>query len=941
MAEQLSPRPAARRHPLWSPLLRGRQQECAALDGLLHDLTRGQSSVLVLRGEAGIGKSALLDHLAERATDRRLVRAVGVQAEMELAYAGLHQLCAPLLQDLGELPVPQRDALRVAFGLQPGATPDPFLVALAALGLVSQAAGPSGLVCLIDDAQWLDHASLQALAFVARRLGNEPVVMVFALRGEGGAAELGGLPELSIGGIPDQDARLLLAAVVPGRLDERVADRIVAETRGNPLALLELPRGMTPPELAGGFGLPDAGALAGHLEGMFAQRVRQLPAGTRRLLLVAAAEPMGDVTLLWRAIGRLDLGPSDAAPAEAAGLVEFGVRVRFRHPLVRSAVYRTAEPDERRQAHRTLAAVTVDDPDRLAWHLAHAAAGLDEPVAAQLEHSADRARQRGGAAAAAAFLQRATELTPDPARRGARALAAARAQLDAAAPDAASELLATARLCPLEPYQRAQLGLLGAQVAFLLRRGSDALPLLLAAATRLARFDTALTRETYLEAFAAAIFAGDQGDARALPAVAAAALVDRPSTATPAPTEMPSPTEMPPAADAASPIDGLVRGLATVFTDGLPAAVPALRAALESFRLADDTATEVNRWLWLASRIASDLFDRQTWDELSARGVRVARETGSLSVLPIAASYRAGVHLHAGEFEAASALMDEAGAISVATGTAPLFYTTPLLAAYRGDEAVALPMLAAAERTAADSGQGLALSMLGCARAVLFNGLARYEEALAAAEQAAAHDGLATYAPSLIEVIEAAVRSGRPAAAAGALDQLAQRCQAGGSDWALGLLARSRALLSTDRAAETLYQEAISRLEVAGVALHMARAQLVYGEWLRRENRRLDARRQLTTAIELFDGFGALAFAERARRELLATGETARRRHDDTRQLLTPQEAQIARLAADGLTNPEIGARLFISARTVEYHLHKVFPKLGIGSRRELRRTLG
>jgi len=906
----------------WRPLLRGRREECAALDRRLQRIAVGQSAVLVLRGEPGAGKTALLEYVAERALECRIVRAAGVQSEMELAYAGLHQLCTGMLGGIDALPGPQREALRVAFGVKEGGTPDHFAVGLAVLSLLSAAAEAKPLVCLVDDAQWLDRASAQALAFVARRLRTERIALVFAVREPGHAPELAGLPELAVKGLPDGEARLLLASVIPGRLDERVRDRIVAETRGNPLALLELPRGMTPADLAGGFGLPGAASLTGRIEQVFAGRVESLPPGSRQLILLAAAEPLGDVTLLWRAARRLGLGPAAAAPAEAAGLVEFGVRVRFRHPLVRSAVYRAAPPDERRAAHRALADAIDGDahPDRRAWHRAQATPGLDEPVAAELERSAARAQRRGGVAAAAAFLQRAAELTPDPARRGARALAGAEVKLEAAAPDAASELLAMADLSPLDDYQRARARRLRARIAFSRSRGSDALPLLLDAAKGLAAFGTDLARETYLEAFTAAISAGRLGDQQEVRDAAAAALA--------APGWPPDPVTF------------LVRALATVMVDGFAAAAPSLRTAVDAVRRVDGDAAETERWLWLACRIASDLWDDRLWDELAARGVHLARDAGALGILPIAAGYRAGVHMHAGEFDAAAALTEEAGAITQTTGTAPMIYTVPMLAAYRGDEAQAVPLLDAAHQDATTRGQGLALSMTGCARAVLYNGLGRYDEAVTAAVPAAAEDGLGLYSPVLIELVEGAVRSERTELAAAALDRLAERTGASGTDWARGIEARSRALLADGPEAEELYEEAVARLADRRVAVHLARARLVYGEWLRRANRRLDARRQLGAAHAMFDGFGATAFAERARRELLATGETARRRTPDTLSLLTPQEAEIARLAGDGLTNPEIAAQLFISPRTVEYHLRKVFPKLNIGSRKELRNAL-
>ncbi len=926
--------------------MRGRRVECAALDEQLRRIGAGQSSVLVLRGEAGIGKSALLEYVAERASGYRIVRAVGVQSEMELAYAGLHQLCTAMLDNVAALPGPQRAALQAAFGLNEGGVPEPFAVAVGVLSLLSEAAETQPLVCLIDDSQWLDRATAQALAFVARRLLAERIAMVFAVREPGdvprpsavrepgdvprptdvpGANDLqhlAGLPELRVEGLPDSEARLLLASGIPGRLDEQVRDRIVAETRGNPLALLELPRGMTPADLAGGFGLPGAGSLAGRIEQIFANRVGELPSDSRDLVLLAAAEPLGDVALLWRAAEQLGIGPDAAAPAEAAGLVEFGVRVQFRHPLVRSAAYRTALPSDRQRAHGALAAATDPDadPDRRAWHRAHATVGLDETVAAELERSAARARRRGGAAAAAAFLQRAAELTPDPKRRGQRALDGAQAKIESAAPEAASALLGMAELCPLDDFQRARAGRLRAQIAYSLSRGSDALPLLLDATTALAAFNTHLTRDTYLEAFAAASYAGRFGDHDAVQRVAAAALA-RPAQQSDA-------------------LDALVRGLATVVTDGFQAGAPQLREALRAFERAGEDDADVNHWLWLACRVAFELWDERLSGDLAGRGLRLARESGALSIVPIAASFRAGIHVHAGQFATASALMQEAVAITQATGTAPLVYALPMLAAYRGDESQALPLIEDARRDAVARGQAQALSMIGCAQAVLYNGLARYEDAVAAAEPASAHDGLTLYSLVLVELIEGAVRSGRREVAAAALDRLAERTQASNTDWALGIEARSRALLAEGDAAEALYEEAIARLSRGDVALHLARARLLYGEWLRRESRRLDAREQLAAAHELLDGFGTAAFAERARRELLATGETARRRTADALRLLTPQEAQIARLAGNGMTNPEIGAELFISPRTVEYHLRKVFPKLDISSRKELRQAL-
>jgi DNA-binding CsgD family transcriptional regulator len=896
----------------------GRAVERATLGRLLHAVRRADSRVLVLRGEPGGGKTALLDDAIGSARDLRVLRAVGVESEMELAFAALHQLCAPVLDRLRRLPGPQQAALRVAFGLSDGEAPDRLLVGLAALSLLSEVAEERPLLCAVDDGQWLDEASAQELAFVARRLLAEPVAIVFVTREP--IQALSGLPELVIDGLDDDAARRLLATVIRGPLDEQVRERIIAETRGNPLALLELPCGLTPAQLAGGFALPDTPPLADRIEQSFLRRVRSLPPNSQRLLLTAAAEPIGDVTLLWRAAERLEVGPDAVAPAEAAGLIELGGRVRFRHPLARAAIYRAAAPYDRREVHRALAEATDPDadPDRRAWHHAHAAAGLDEAVAGELERSADRAQRRGGVAAMAAFLERAAELTPDPVRRGRRALAAAQAKLEAGAPEAAHALMGTAQLTPLDELQRARLQRLRAQIAFARRRGSDAPPLLLDAAMRLLPLGPELARETCLEALAAAIFAGRGVNGRDVLQVVRAA---------------------PPAAQPEAAIDLLLNGLAIRVTQGYAAAMPPLREALNALRQDGRDNPANTRWLWLACRIAADLWEPEIWDELATTGVRRARETGALSVLPMAASYRAGVYMLAGEYAEASALMEEASAITQATHTAPLIQTWPMLAAWRGNEAEALELIDVGRQDATARGQGMALSLIEGANAVLCNGLGRYDEAFAAAQRACAQDELSLHALMLVELIEAAVRSNRPTFAATALERLGERTRPSGTEFALGLEARSRALLTDGPSAEPLYQEAVERLARGRLAPHLARAQLVYGEWLRRGNRRVDAREQLRAAHDTFSRIGAEGFAERARRELSATGETARKRTLDMRDVLTAQEAQIAHLAREGLSNPEIGAQLFISPRTVQYHLGKVFAKLEVTSRNQLGRV--
>jgi DNA-binding CsgD family transcriptional regulator/tetratricopeptide (TPR) repeat protein len=894
------------------------------LDRLLASARAGDSGALVLRGEPGIGKTALLGYLLGRASGCRTARAVGVEAEMELAFAGLHQLCAPFLDRLDRLPGPQRDALCTAFGLLAGNAPDRFLVGLALLSLLSEVAEDQPLVCVVDDAQWLDHASAQALAFVARRLGAESVALVFAVREPAAERYLTGLTELVVPGLIDGEARALLLSVITGPVDEQVRDRIVAETRGNPLALLELPRGLTPQELAGGFGLPDAAALSGRIEDSFRRRLEPLPPATRLLLTVAAAEPIGDPVLVWRAADQLGVEADAASPAVAAGLVDFAGQVRFRHPLVRSAVYRAASPEERRSVHGALADATDPgtDPDRRAWHRAHATSGPDEEVADELERSAVRAQTRGGLAAAAAFLQEAARLTPEPARRAQRALAAAQANHQAGAPDAALAMLVMAQARPLDELQRARVNLLRAEIAFASRRGSDAPPLLLKAARQLEPLDLGLARETYLEAFTAAVLAGR------LSRGADVAEVSRAARLVPAPSA-------PPRAP-----DFLLDGLALLVTDGRAAGTPLLKQSLRAFSGQEISTEEGLRWLWLAGRVADDLWDDESWEVLCTRHVKLARQAGALTVLPIALRSRIFVHVFAGELDEGAALMQEVRAVTEVTGTQLAAYGAVALAAWRGREAEAAELIKATIDDVTSRGEGMGLSISYHARALLYNGLGRYAEARAAAGQAGEHEDLGIFAWALTELVEAASRSGGPEVAAAALERLAETTRTAGTDWALGIEARSRALLSEGDAAEGLYREAIERLGRTRIRVEAARAHLLYGEWLRRRGRRADARQQLRTAHEMCTAMGVEAFAERARRELLATGETVRDRGVETREELTAQEAQIAGLAGDGKTNPEIGAELFISPRTVEWHLRKVYPKLGISSRRQLREAL-
>jgi DNA-binding CsgD family transcriptional regulator len=904
--------------------LRGRARERATLDDLLEAAHAGESRTLVLRGEAGIGKTALLDYAATRSEGCLVVRAGGVESEMELPFAAAHQFSMPLSDGLADLPAPQRDALETAFGLSSGPPPDRFFVGLALLSLLSGHAEEQPVVCLVDDAHWLDRSSAQVFSFVARRLHAESVVIVFAERDSDDPSELAGLPELRLQGLPDVDATELVASVTVGPLDEPVRERIVAEAHGNPLALLELPRGGSSAGWAGGFAVP-GDPLPSRIEASFRRRVGQLPTDTERFLLVAAAEPVGDPILLWRAVSELGIPVDAAAPAESDDLVEIRARVAFRHPLLRSAIYRAASPEERRGAHRALAAATDPeiDPDRRAWHRAHAALAPDEEVASELERSAGRAQARGGLAAAAAFLQRSVALTEDPERRTDRALAAALVSLHAGAFDAALQLVAAAEAGSVDELRAARAELLRGQIAFASSVGGDAPQLLLRAAKRLEPLDVELARETYLDAWGAALFAGRLATNGALLEVSKAARS--------APTGRQPPR----------PSDVLLDGLATLITEGRTAAVPILRRAASAFASEEVSAEENFRWGWLTTVPSNVLWDDESWHAINTRQLQLARGAGALARLPIDLTALAILVAWWGDFASADAAIAEAHSVTEATGSGIAPYGAMLLAALRGQEAEASALIESAIEAATAGGQGIGVQYAEWVAAILFNGLGRYDRALAAARQASEDTPeLFLSAWALPEVIEASVRSGEARLGAAALERLAEATAAAGTEWGLGIEARSRALLSDGTTADALYHEAIERLGSTRLGPELARAHLVYGEWLRREGRRIDSREHLRTAHDMFDATGMAAFATRAGRELLATGERVRTRAVETRDQLTPQEAQIARLARDGLTNPEIGAQLFLSPRTVEWHLHKVFPKLGISSRRELRGAL-
>ena len=897
----------------------GRAREREALDRLLDGVVEERrGGVLVVHGEPGVGKTALLEYTVAAARRFRIARTSGVEAEMELPFAAVQQLCSPFFELRERLPDPQQHGLDVAFGLSTGPAPNPFLVGLGILGLLAEAAEEQPLVCLVDDGQWLDSASARTLAFVARRLLAEKIALVFATRDLGEA--LAGLPDLQVGPLSRRDARALLESVLPARLDESVEERIVAETRGNPLALLELPRGLSPTQLAGGFGLPTTAPLSAGIEDRYTRRLATLPSDARRLLLVAAADPVGDPSLVWRAAEPLGIPESAAHTVESEHLLALSPRVVFRHPLVRSAVYGSADLTERREVHRALADVTDPevDPDRRAWHRAQAASTPDEDVAAELERSAGRARARGGLAAVAAFLERAAALTPGSAQRAQRRLAAAGAKRDAGDLEGALELLVDIDAGASDELTPARVELLRGQIALEQRRGGEAGRLLLSAARRLERLDPELARETYLEALAGAM-SSDVEVVGGAPAVAAAARAAPPGS-------------VPPRA-----VDVLLDAFAIRLTDGYPAAAPTLARALELLLATEVPDEDVSRWLSVSSTRNGDIVAHEMWDDeashrLAARQVQVARDAGALVHLQFALSFLARSHMLAGDLSAAALTIGEARSIAEATGNPPLVNAPMILAAWRGDESHALELIEATSEEAASR----RWTSNNYARSVLYNGLGRHEEARDAARDAFQPDPIGYGVYLVPELAEAASRTADRVLLESALEWLSERTRVLRSGWASGIEARVRALLSDGEVADSLYLQSIDYLTGTRVRVELARTHLVYGEWLRRERRRRDAREHLRTALEAFTGMGVEAFARRAERELLATGERARKRTVDTLDQLTPQESQIARLAADGHTNREIAAQLFISASTVEYHLRKVFRKVGVKSRTQL-----
>lgn len=897
------------------------------LEGCLADARAGRGAALVLYGEAGIGKSALLDHTGDHAAGCRVLRIAGIESEAELAFGALHQLCAPLHTRFERLPEPQRLALHTAFGMTAGSPPDRFLVGLATLNLLADIAADEPLLCLIDDAQWLDEISGQTLAFVARRLLAERIAMLFAVRDPAGGHQMRDLPQLHIAGLGDHDARMLLAKAAPGHLDDGVRDRILGESRGNPLALLELPRELVTAQLTIRDVHNDEASLTGQLEAGFLRRLNALAPQTRLLVLLAAAEPVGDVALLRRAAADLGIDLEvAAAEAQSADLFSIRTMVRFRHPLVRSVAYRSAQPGERRRVHRALAeAIDPDlEPDRRDWHLAGAVDVADEAVASRLEQAAARATARGGLVAAAAFLERSTRLTPDPILRGTRALSAAQAKSRAGEFDAALDLLDAVRLQPLGERERALADLVRGQILFSSHSAGAGLPLLLAAAKTLERLDPGLAIETYRDAIYAALTAGFLPGDTGVEQVASAILAMEPSVNPPRSEQ-------------------LLRGLAGVVVDGYGAGVPLVRQGLAAYRGVEISLDEGLGWLPLASRMAHNAWEFEVWSELSAKLVTLVEDAGALGLLPSALLLRLSNRVYAGDVNAADSLAAQSATLGEVTGSSFFAnYGALVVAPWYGDEERTRRAITAITDDLRLRGEGKVLTATEWSAAVLYNGLGRYDAAFAAARRGAGHPaemGLATW--SMVEMVEAAAMLGTPEAAAAEAGHIETMATASGTDWALGTAAYVRALASSGPAAESSYRESIDRLDHCGVRMLSARAHLVYGQWLSRENRRDEARHWLGLAHQRLAATGAAGYTARARRELAAVGVATNDPRPESGAALTDQEMQIARLAADGLTNPEIGARMFISAHTVEWHLRKVFSKLGIRSRRDIGAALG
>jgi DNA-binding CsgD family transcriptional regulator len=906
------------------PVMLDRRQERAAIDRVLDSVRKDFSATLVLRGGDGAGKTTLLDYAIDSAPDLRHSIAVGVESEISLEFAALHQLLVPFMSLLTTLPTPQRDAMKIAFGLEAGPPPNLFLVGLAALTLLSRAAEDQPLLCVIDDGHWLDPESAYVLGFVAHRLYADRVGFIAAVDKLSAQRVFDRLPTITVGGLPDAEARELLGSVVDGHLDAQVADRILADTRNNPLALVELGAEYTAEQLAGRASLPEPLPLGKRLRDRFLGQARSLPPDAQAFVLLAAADVTGERSRLWRAAAQAGIDP-DAAAADAAGVLEFsGNRVRFFHPLKRSAVYHGATDSDRRRAHAALseAADSKADLDQRAWHRAAAATVPDEELATELQHAAERARGRGGYAAAAALLRRSAELTPGDGARAKREVALADAELRAGHAEEARGLVRAALPRLTGAVERGLAKRLNGEIRFAEGNAAEA-AVILADASRALAPDGRLARDTILEALEAATWAGP-AETREIVSAAQA---------------------FPPASSPPTVTDLLLEGYCARFTAGYHASVSPLHAAVAALR-SDDLDPAVGlRWFALGVHAAGSLWDEQALYELSDRMVRTARALGAVTILPVALALLARSDWLTGRFGDAEARWAEMRMLLAESRRPRMIgidgHSRGLLLAYRGHiaEARAAGMAQIHESTARGQRGRANIGRSIVAVADLFGG--DYQAATSAALSVVGDDLAFTAEAALPELIEAATRAGNRQAAATAYETLSQRALAAGTPWALGLRARCQALLDESDHAEDAYLESLSQLARSRATIELARTHLLYGQWLRRAKRRRDARQELRTAHDMFAAMGADYFTKLADTELRATGDRARARKPETTVDLTPQEAHVAGLAAGGASNNEIAAQLFISPNTVNYHLRKVFRKLNVTSRTQLAGSLG
>jgi DNA-binding CsgD family transcriptional regulator len=905
----------------------GRSDERRLLASLLSSGGAGQAQSLVLRGEPGIGKSALIQDLVERADGWQVCQVVGVESEMELSYSGLQQLFGSVSASTAGLPTPHHAALEKVFGRLRGEPPDRFMVALAALELAGRVSEQKPLLWIVDDAQWVDRSTLQAVGFVARRVHHERMVVLIGARDYDDDGDLAGVTELRLAGLDPQDAARLFPAVL-GPTDPAVRDRILAEARGNPLALIELPRSWTTAELAAELSESGHVPLARHLELGFTTRLRQLPADTQTLLTLAAAEPTGDPGLLWSAAQLLGLDWRAAAPAEAADLIEFGRRVQFRHPLVRAAAYRSAPLQVRLEAHGALAQVTDGqrDADNRAWHRACSTVAHDETIAVELEQSAERARARGGLLGAAALLERAAALTPESARRADRTLVAASTKRDAGALNASVRLLDSIDEGHRSGRRAALIQRLRGRVAFDQGHAHEASPLLKESARLLEGFDPALARDTHLEALAAAVWAGGH-DGPALIRQAAVTASDAPRGEGPERTS-----------------DVLLDAMVLRATEGYEAAAATLTRALAAVRDDEVGTDDVGSLLWLAGNRVAGILAIEAWDfstglALAERQVNVTREAGALVQLQFALNFLANYVALSGDLRRASELVEEESRIADMTLVGSVGQSRLLLSAFRGDAVTAVPLLESWIESATTNGQGRTVAFVHYLSAVLLNGLGQYGEALDHARRVVDWDALGYQTIAVTEFAEAASRQGEEAALVELSAWMTARAAATPTPWALGTASLVAALeAGDDDDADRLYRDGLAHVSRSPVKTTLARSHLLYGEWLRRKGRRRDAGEHLGAAHDAFTAMGMVAFADRARRELSATTRRRVRRYVDTpSRRFTSQEWQIAQLTQRGFSNREIGSRLFLSPRTVEWHLRNVFAKVGVSTRRQLR----